>query len=71
MAAYLDPVRKLPDRTMMAERRGTPGWEDWDGDGNPGISLKVSSPLASGTLYTCQRDWTVYDGAHRRSARRS
>jgi hypothetical protein len=61
VSAYQDPALKLPDRTMMASGT-TPGWEDWDGDGNPGISLKVSSSLASGTLYTCQRDWTVYDG---------
>jgi hypothetical protein len=62
VVAYRDPTRPLPDRTMMASG-GMPGWEDWDGDGNPGISLKVSSSLASGTLYTCQRDWTIYDGA--------
>jgi hypothetical protein len=59
---YLDPARPLPDRMAMGGA-GMPGWEDWDGDGNPGISLKVSSSLASGTLYTCQRDWTIYDGA--------
>jgi hypothetical protein len=61
VAAYRDPAVRLPDRTMMASG-ATPGWEDWDADGNPGISLKVSSSLASGTLYTCQRDWTVYQG---------
>jgi hypothetical protein len=58
---YADPAHALPGRNDKAEA-GKPGWEDWDGDGQPGISLKVSSPLASGTLYTCQRDWTEYDG---------
>jgi hypothetical protein len=58
---YKDPAQKLPDRTQPASA-GTPGWEDWDGDGNPGISLQVSSALAGGTLYTCQRDWTRYEG---------
>lgn len=59
---YLDPAVKLPDKAAKADG-ANPGWEDWDGDGNPGISLKVTSTLASGTLYACQRDWTVYDGA--------
>ncbi len=58
---YLDPATKMPDKTMKADG-SKPGWEDWDGDGNPGISFKVTSALASGTLYVCQRDWTVYDG---------
>jgi hypothetical protein len=58
---YLDPTIPLPGPNEAAN--GTvPGWEDWDQDGHPGISLKVTSPLASGTLYTCQRDWTAYDG---------
>jgi hypothetical protein len=61
VAQYQDPARKLPDRTQPATAT-TAGWEDWDGDGNPGISLQVSSPLAGGTLYTCQRDWTRYEG---------
>jgi hypothetical protein len=62
VAYYADPATKLPDRNQPASA-GMPGWEDWDGDGNPGISLKVSSTVASGTLYTCQRDWTQYRGS--------
>ncbi|HEY0711337.1 MAG TPA: hypothetical protein VGF45_01590, partial [Polyangia bacterium] len=61
VSAYSDPKQPLPTRMQKAEG-ATPGWEDWDGDSQPGISLKVSSSLASGTLYTCQRDWTRYDG---------
>jgi hypothetical protein len=66
---YADPTQKLPGRTEQAQG-GQPGWEDWDGDGQPGISLKVTSPLASGTLYTCQRDWTEYDGLVEPGARK-
>jgi hypothetical protein len=61
VATYSDPKQPLPTRAQKAEG-ATPGWEDWDGDQQPGISLKVSSSLASGTLYTCQRDWTRYEG---------
>jgi hypothetical protein len=67
VAFYVNPANKMPDRTQPATAT-TPGWEDWDGDGNPGFSLKVSSALLSGTLYTCQRDWTIYDGTTPASA---
>jgi hypothetical protein len=59
---YADPSVPMPGRADKAEG-GKPGWEDWDADGQPGISLKVTSALASGTLYTCQRDWTEWDGS--------
>jgi hypothetical protein len=62
VSAYGDPGVPLPSRSQKAVA-AAPGWEDWDADGQPGISLKVSSSLASGTVYTCQRDWTRYDGA--------
>jgi hypothetical protein len=58
---YLNPAVALPDRTQAAGA-GNPGWEDWDADGNPGISIRISSALASGTLFDCQREWTEYDG---------
>jgi hypothetical protein len=61
VAHYSNPANALPTRAQKAEGQA-PGWEDWDADGNPGISLVVSSALASGTVYTCQRDWTEYDG---------
>jgi hypothetical protein len=61
IAFYSDPQNPLPKKDQQASPTA-PGWEDWDGDGNPGISLKVSSSLASGTLYTVQRDWTRYEG---------
>jgi hypothetical protein len=57
---YEDPNQTLP--TAMQQASGsTPGWEDWDGDGNPGITLVVSG-AATGSLYLSQRDWTQYSG---------
>ncbi len=61
IAYYTNPAVALPTKTQQASA-SAPGWEDWDNDGNPGISLKVTSAVASGTLYTAQRDWTQYDG---------
>ncbi len=61
IAYYSDPAHPLPMPADMANG-SNPGWEDWDADSNPGISLKVNSPLASGTLYVAQRDYTMYDG---------
>jgi hypothetical protein len=67
VAYYGDPSHPLPTKDQKASG-STPGWEDWDNDGNPGVSLKVSSTFASGVLYTAQRDWTVYDGTTAASA---
>jgi len=61
VAYYSDPSHPMPTASDAASGN-TPGWEDWDGDSNPGISLKVNSPLAKGTLYVAQRDYTIYDG---------
>ena len=56
---YADPNIPLP--TVDEEASGdTPGWEDWDNDGNPGVSYYVSG-FATGTRYSVQRvfnDWT-------------
>jgi hypothetical protein len=61
VTAYGDLAVPLPTMAQKAEG-ATPGWEDWDADGNPGVSYSVTS-LVSGTLYVCQRDWTEYGGA--------
>lgn len=39
-----------------------PGWEDWDADNNPGVTLRISGTI-SGSLYAALRTWTVYDGS--------
>jgi hypothetical protein len=57
---YLDPARPLPASSQPAQG-GAPGWEDWDGDGNPGVTLNVSG-LASGKIYSAQRERTTYEG---------
>lgn len=57
---YLDPAQALPTSSQQASA-GTPGWEDWDGDGHPGISLHITG-LASGTLYAAVRKWSAWSG---------
>jgi hypothetical protein len=55
---YADDSIALP---LVAEKAAgdTPGWEDWDGDGKPGVSLIVTG-IANGQRYTALRnlqDW--------------
>jgi hypothetical protein len=57
---YMDPSKPLPGKTEQASG-STPGWEDWEPDTKPGITLTVSG-TASGDLYLVQRDWTQYAG---------
>lgn len=57
---YLDPARPLPTSAQPAQG-SSPGWEDWDGDGNPGVTLNVTG-LASGKIYSAQRERTTYEG---------
>jgi len=38
------------------------GWEDWDDDGHPGISMRVSGTV-TGMLYAATRSWTQHTGA--------
>jgi hypothetical protein len=57
---YDDPNQPMPTTTQQAMGT-TPGWEDWDGDGHPGITLTVSG-AATGKLYCAQRDWNQWTG---------
>ncbi len=61
VSAYSDPNVSLPTPSEQASGT-TPGWEDWDGDGHPGITLAVSG-ATSGNLYLAQRDWSLWSGA--------
>jgi hypothetical protein len=57
---YLDPSVPLPS----AEQKATdtaPGWEDWDGDGNPGIT-GVMSLTVEGKIFVATREWTALSG---------
>lgn len=58
---YSDVSQPMPTVSQQASG-STPGWEDWDNDGHPGITLAVSG-LATGHLYVAQRDWNQWSGA--------
>jgi len=38
-----------------------PGWEDWDGDGNPGITGYITG-VVTGEIYTSPRRWDELEG---------
>lgn len=57
---YLDPSTAMPGPSDQASN-STPGWEDWDGDGNPGITLNVTG-AAAGSLYVAVRAWHQASG---------
>ncbi len=62
VAYYSDETKDLPTVMEKAGAGGQPpGWEDWDNDNNPGVTL-VLSGLASGQLYIASRAITQYDG---------
>ena len=59
---YSDPNQTMPTAAQKAAG-STPGWEDWDTDTNPGITLVVSEGGSNlGTLYCSQRDWNQFTG---------
>ncbi|MFH1575180.1 MAG: hypothetical protein ABIG68_14455, partial [Acidobacteriota bacterium] len=57
---FIDPEVPLQEAAEPATET-TPGWEDWDGDGNPGVTYAITGVL-SGELYVAQRDWNEYQG---------
>jgi hypothetical protein len=59
---YSDPTQTMPTASQQAAGN-TPGWEDWDMDGNPGITLIVGEGGSNlGDLYCAQRDWNQWGG---------
>jgi len=64
---YLDPKRALPTHEQRASGSAT-GWEDWDNDGEPGVSIHISGVL-NGTRYSASRLWTSYTGTISQGAR--
>lgn len=57
---YLDPANPLPTSTQKATDT-TPGWEDWDQDGNPGLTGNISG-VVSGKIFVAPRAWTSVSG---------
>jgi hypothetical protein len=55
---YLDPSRPLPDAGAAGS---SPGWEDWDHDGNPGVTQN-STGLVVGALYLSARRGSSWSG---------
>jgi hypothetical protein len=57
---YEDPGRMLPTESQQASA-GSPGWEDWDNDGNPGYTVNVTG-FVTGQVYLATRTWSVWSG---------
>jgi len=57
---YLDPATPLPSAEEKASG-STPGWEDWDSDGNPGVTGTCSGTV-TGKIFTASREWTAISG---------
>jgi hypothetical protein len=58
---YLDPKNALPTADHQASG-STPGWEDWDGDQQPGVTGFLSGPGATGKIFVAPRQWTELSG---------
>ena len=57
---YLDPTIALP--TIEQKANGsTPGWEDWDEDGQPGVTGAISGLLV-GKIFIANRTWNQLSG---------
>lgn len=60
---YKDPSTPLPTANNSVQARdGMPGWEDWDADGQPGITGVVSG-AAIGKLYAVIRGSSTMTGS--------
>lgn len=57
---YTDPSKPLPSAEDPAMGT-TPGWEDWDMDGNPGVTGVISG-VVTGRIFTAPRQWTTLSG---------
>lgn len=58
---YIDPSIELPSAEQPA-MGASPGWEDWDMDGNPGITGVISG-IVSGKVFVAPRQWTSLTGS--------
>ena len=66
---FLDPSTDLEGLTQSdsADWPGTPGWEDWDEDGKPGITLTATG-IANFDMHVGQRGWNHVHGTTEGSA---
>jgi hypothetical protein len=66
VSAYRDLTVALPQAEQPA-KDAEPGWEDWDSDGNPGVTMRVTGTIW-GTIYEARRTWSEYQGSTARDA---
>jgi hypothetical protein len=57
---YENPSETLPTVSQQASG-SSPGWEDWDGDGQPGYTMSITG-LASGQIYMVDRTTYTLSG---------
>jgi hypothetical protein len=57
---YTNPSQTMPTASQQATST-TPGWEDWDNDGNPGFTMNTTG-LVTGQLYMAARRSTLWSG---------
>lgn len=58
---YTDPTKPMPSAEEPA-MGSTPGWEDWDMDGNPGLTGVISG-VVSGKIFSAPRQWSSMTGS--------
>jgi hypothetical protein len=57
---YTDPSLPMPTIDQPASG-GMPGWEDWDEDGQPGITIRLSG-IVAGRVFVASRTWSSARG---------
>jgi hypothetical protein len=58
---YVDPSHPLPSLDQQANGT-TPGWEDWEGDGEPGVTVVLSGAV-TGRRFMASRSWHQLAGS--------
>jgi len=66
VSTYRDLSVPMPTLAQLAQG-SSPGWEDWDQDGNPGVTVRVSGFL-SGQIFEASRTTSQYAGLIARDA---
>jgi hypothetical protein len=58
---FIDHPDVSIDEAKTKAEGDTPGWEDWDQDGKPGVTYGLAG-IATGELFVAQREWSEYFG---------